>query len=58
LSQVLNDVIAAGLSISRVLEYGADPPFLIGIVATRRGWGIPGNLDHTSGGRRLGQPGD
>ncbi len=58
LSQVLNDIIAAGLSISRVVEYGADPPFLLGIFAIRQAWGPPGNVDHTSGGRRRGQPGD
>jgi SAM-dependent methyltransferase len=34
LSQVLNDVITAGLNVARVVEYGADPPFLLGVVAT------------------------
>jgi hypothetical protein len=32
----LNDLIATGMTMARVGEYGADPPFLVGIAATRQ----------------------
>jgi hypothetical protein len=35
LSQLFNDLLTAGLSIRRVVEYGDDPPFVLGIAAVR-----------------------
>ncbi len=57
LSQLLDDVIGAGLTIARVVEYGADPPFLLGIVATRPAWAPVGTgpAAFTDTGRSPGQ---
>jgi SAM-dependent methyltransferase len=35
LSQLFNDLLVTGLTIRRVVEYGEDPPFILGISAVR-----------------------